>query len=474
MTLNAELLSRFQFAFTIGYHILWPAYSIGIAGFIVLLNALWLRTRRPVYRDLLRFWIHLFALGFAMGVVTGIVLSYEIGTNWSVFAERTSNILGPFFTYEVLSAFFLEAGFIGIMLFGMGRVSERFHLFACAMVALGTVFSAFWILAANSWMQTPAGFALGADGRFQVTSWWNAIFTPSLPYRLAHMVLAAYITGTYVVIGVSGFYLWQRRHLEFAKAGFSIAMWIAIVLVPLQLIAGDEHGRNTLDYQPIKVAAMEGDWDTKDGQPLVLFAWPDQSAEKNLFPIEVPKLGSLILTHSWTGRIAGLKSVPPQDQPPVDIVFFAFRIMVGVWFALFAVAALGAFLRWRGRLYDTTWFHAVAACSSPLGFIAILAGWTVTEVGRQPYVVYGQLRTADAVAPVAAQAVGTSLALFILVYLVLLAAFFFYAAKTVFEGPHVAHPADEPETLRPGIATAPARGARIATMPAPPAPAGGD
>jgi cytochrome d ubiquinol oxidase subunit I len=456
MTADSVLLSRAQFAFTIGYHILWPAYTIGISGFIVILNIFWLRTRRPVYRALLRFWIHLFALGFAMGVVTGIVLSYEIGTNWSAFADRTSNVIGPFFAYEVLTAFFLEAGFIGVMLFGMDRVSPRLHLTACIMVALGASLSAFWILAANSWMQTPAGFTL-VDGRFYLASWWAAIFNPSFPYRFGHMVVAAYISGTFVVIGISGFYLWRRQHLEFARAGFSIAQWIALILVPAQLVLGDSHGRNTLEHQPIKIAAMEGDWDTREGQPLVLFAWPDMAAERNQYSLEIPNLGSLILTHDWNGRVEGLKAVPPSERPPVPYVFFAFRVMVGIWAVLFAIAVTGAFLRWRGRLYDTGWFSFVCAFSSPLPFIAILSGWTVTEVGRQPYVVYGHLRTADAVSPVAASAVASSLTLFIIVYAILLLAFFLYAARTVFHGPQVHEPAQRPHAVRPGVDSAPAR-----------------
>jgi cytochrome bd ubiquinol oxidase subunit I len=449
MQADAVLLSRAQFAFTIGFHILWPAYSIGISGFIVIVNLLWLRTGKPVYRDLLRFWIHLFALGFAMGVVTGIVLSYEIGTNWSVFADKTANVIGPFFTYEVLMAFFLEAGFIGVMLFGMNRVGPRLHFAACCAVAFGAVISAFWILAANSWMQTPAGFAVGGDGKFQVVSWRDAIFTPSFPYRFLHMVTAAYIAGAFVVIGVCGFYLWQRRHLDFARAGLSIAMWIALVLVPLQGVIGDFHGRNTLEYQPVKVAAMEGDWQTRRGQPLVLFAWPDVADARNLYELAVPRLGSLILTHDWNGRVAGLDSVPPPDRPPVPFVFFAFRIMVGIWALMLALALAGAWLRWRGRLYETRWFAVACAFSSPLPFLAVLAGWTVTEVGRQPWVVYGQLRTADAVAPVAPQAVASSLAMFIVVYTILLAAFFFYAARTVLRGP-AAEPAAAPTEVRPG------------------------
>jgi cytochrome d ubiquinol oxidase subunit I len=455
---DTVLLSRLQFAWTIGYHILWPAYTIGISGFIVIVNALWLVTGKPVYRALLRFWIHLFALGFAMGVVTGVVLSYEIGTNWSGFADRTANVIGPDFTYEVLTAFFLEAGFIGVMLFGMNRVGPKFHFFACCMVALGATFSAFWILAANSWMQTPAGFTIGADGKFQVTSFWQAVFTPSLPYRFLHMVTAAYITGTFVVIGVSGFYLWQRRHLDFARAGFSLAMWMALVLTPLQIVLGDQHGLNTLEYQPIKLAAIEARWDTARHVPLTLFAWPDMKAERNDYAIDVPDLGSLILTHSWNGEVRGLKSVSPADRPYVPLPFFAFRIMVGIGLILLAEALIGLFLRWRGRLYDTRWFAIVSACSSPLAFIAILAGWTVTETGRQPYVVYGYLRTAEAEAPVTASAVSSSLALFVAIYLVLLAAFFYYAMRLVLQGPVEPPPTGErPETLRPGVDSAPAQ-----------------
>src|ERR1700681_2026078 len=337
MSPDAVLLSRIQFAFTVGYHILWPAWTIGISGFIVVLNVLWLKTRRPVYRDLLRFWIHLFALGFAMGVVTGIVLSYEIGTNWSVFAERTSNVIAPFFSYEVQTAFFLEAGFIGIMLFGMDRFPERLHLFSCIMVAIGAVASAFWILAANSWMQTPAGFRMEGN-RFQIASWWGAIFTPSFPYRLAHMIVASYLTGAFVVIGVMGWYLWRRQHLAFARAGFSVAIGIAAVLAPLQLVIGDLHGLNSFRYQPIKVAAMEGDWESGAHQALTLFAWPDMARERNDFAVDIPELGSLILTHRIDGVVPGLKSVPREDRPNVPIVFFAFRIMVGCGLILIAIA----------------------------------------------------------------------------------------------------------------------------------------
>ena len=449
MKLDPLLLARAQFAFTIGFHILWPAYTIGVSGFIVIVDLLWLRTGRAVYRDLLRFWIRLFALGFAMGVVTGIVMSYEIGTNWSAFAERTANVIGPFFAYEVLMAFFLEAGFIGVMLFGMNRVGPRLHFVACLAVALGAVISAFWILAANSWMHTPAGFAL-ADGKFQLVSWRDAIFNPSFPYRFLHMVTAAYIAGSFVVIGVCGFYLWRGLHREFAATGLSIALWLALVLVPAQLVLGDLHGRNTLEYQPVKVAAMEGDWETRRGQKLVLFAWPDAAAAANRYELAIPGLGSLILTHRWNGLVPGLKSVPARDRPPVAIVFFAFRLMVGIWAAMLALVLAGAWLRWRGRLYDARWFAIACAFSSPLPFLAVLSGWTVTEVGRQPYVVYGLLRTADAISPVAPSAVLGSLALFVAVYGILLFAFFFYAMRTVLRGP-AADESPRPSAVRPGI-----------------------
>jgi cytochrome d ubiquinol oxidase subunit I len=452
--LDATAIARMQFAFTIGYHILWPAYTIGISGFIVLLGALFSVTREPVYRALMRFWIRLFALGFAMGVVTGIVLSYEIGANWAVFADRTANVLGPFFLYEVLTAFFLEAGFIGIMLFGIDRFPERLHFVSCVLVALGAVFSAFWILVANSWMQTPQGFRMEGDV-FAIVSWRAAIFTPSFLYRFAHMTVAAYLAGTFVVIGVMGWYLWRGQQRDFARTGLSLAMWMALILAPLQLELGDQHGLNTLRYQPVKVAAMEGDWET-GVQDLVLLAWPESREERNRYTIAVPQLGSLILTHRWDGVVLGLKSVPPEDRPNVPLVFFAFRIMVGCGLAMIAIAVIGLYLRWRRRLYDTRWFNFVCAFSSPLPFIAILCGWTVTEAGRQPWIVYGYLRTAEAVAPVPATSVAWSFSLFVMVYLLMLAAFFFYAARLVLAGPRVADPVQEPLAAHPGRASAPA------------------
>ncbi len=448
--MDAMFLSRLQFGFTIGFHILWPAFTIGIASFIALLSFLWWRTEKPVYGTLMRFWIRIFTLGFGMGVITGVVLSYEIGTNWSGFAKAVSNVLGPLFMYEVMTAFFLEAGFIGIVLFGERRVGRGIHFFACLMVATGTLFSASWILASNSWMQTPAGYTVDSAGIFHVANWAEIIFNPSFPYRLMHMVCGSYLTGSFVVAGVSGFHLWRRQHLESARLAFSMAMWAALVLTPLQMVLGDAQGRNTMQYQPTKLAALEGLWDSGQGVPASLIGWPDMAMERNLYEVAIPHFGSVYLTHSWNGAVQGLKAVPASDRPYVPIVYFAFRIMVGCGLLLFAVAVSGAVLRWRRRLYTAGWFHLACACSMPLGFVAIIAGWTVTETGRQPFVVYGQLRTVDAAAPVATGAVLTSLMLFFVVYNVLLLAFFWYGTRLVLRGPVEAE-TSRPNAVRAGL-----------------------
>jgi len=429
------LLARLQFAFTIGFHILWPAYSIGIAAFIAFLNALWLRTNRPVYQQLMRFWQKLFALGFAMGVVTGLVLSYQIGTNWGGFARATGAVTGPLFTFEVLTAFFLEAGFLGIALLGEARVGRRWHFFACLMVAVGTMMSAFWILSANSWMQTPAGVSLDTTGVFHVTSWREAIFNPSFPYRLAHMVCACLITGCLIVAGVSAFQLRKRPTPETAKVGLSLALWLLLFLAPAQLVLGDLHGLNTKRYQPMKLAAIEARWDTGRSVPLTLFAWPDERNAVNKHAIELSHLGSLVLTHDWNGEVRGLKEVGPEDRPPVPVVFFAFRIMVASGLLILAAAFLGAWLRYKGRLFHAPWFRRFLIVCMPLGWIATLSGWVVTEAGRQPYVVYGMLRTADAVSPVGTAASGLSLAVFIVLYSGLFLAFFWYWLRIVLSGP---------------------------------------
>ncbi|GGJ04771.1 cytochrome ubiquinol oxidase subunit I [Neoroseomonas lacus] len=449
--MDAVILARLQFAFTVGFHILWPTFTIGLAGFLALLSVLWWRTGRPVYRDLFRFWSRIFALAFGMGVVTGLVLSYQIGTNWAGFSRAVSNVIGPLFAYEVLTAFFLEAGFIGIMLFGEGRVSRGAHAFACCMVSFGTLLSATWILAANSWMQTPAGAVADADGIFHVVDWWSVVFTPSFPHRLAHMVVASFITSAFVIAGVSCFHLWRGRHPEASRLGLSLAMWMALILTPTQILLGDMHGRNTLVHQPTKLAAMEGLWQTTRGAPMTIIAWPDMEQARNLYAIEVPHLASLYLTHSWNGEVRGLDAVPRADWPNVPIVFFAFRIMVGIGVVLLATAVTGAILRLRGRLYSSRWFHFLAMGTAPLGFIAVLAGWTTTEAGRQPWVVYGALRTADAVSPVAAHAVLLSLLLFVVIYAALLLVFLWFIARILLRGPQILGPGAPVPARRPTV-----------------------
>ncbi|SCW55996.1 cytochrome ubiquinol oxidase subunit I [Ancylobacter rudongensis] len=433
--MDAVALSRLQFAFTIGFHILWPTLTIGTAWFVTVLSALWWRTGNTVYRDLMRFWMRLFALGFGMGVVTGIVLSYEIGTNWAGFSRSVANVLGPLFAYETMTAFFLEAGFIGIMLFGEGRVSKGAHVFACLMVAMGALISSTWIIAANSWMQTPAGAVADAQGIYHVVSWWDVIFTASFPYRLAHMVCASFLTCSFVIAGVSAFHLWRGQHVAASRTGFSMALWLALVLAPLQIVIGDMHGRNTMVEQPTKLAAMEGLWETTKGPAMTVIAWPDMAAQKNLYAIDIPHLASLYLTHSWDGQVQGLKAVPPADQPYVPVVFFAFRIMAGIGVVLLATAITGFVLRLRGKLFTARWFQILTMATTPLGFLAVLAGWTVTEAGRQPWIIYGALRTADAAAPVAAGAVTTSLLIFFAVYNVLLLAFVWFAGRVALKGP---------------------------------------
>lgn len=433
--MEAVTLARLQFAVTIGFHILWPTFTIGLAAYCSFLSVLCWRTGKQVYRDLLRFWTKIFGLAFGMGVISGVVISYEIGANWAGFSRSVSNVLGPLFMYEVLTAFFLEAGFIGIMLFGERRVGPALYSVSCTMVALGSLVSATWIIAANSWMQTPQGADQDVNGIFHAVDWWAVVFTPSFPYRLSHMVCASFVTTSFVVAGISAVHLLRGRHLDSARVAFSMAMWAAIAFVPLQIALGDAHGRNTLAYQPTKLAAMEGLWETGSGVAMTVFAWPDMAGERNLWAIEVPKLASLYLTHSLDGTVQGLKAVPANERPNVPIVFFAFRIMVGIGLVLLATAICGAFLRWTGGLYDRRWFQIVAVAVSPLGFLAVLAGWVTTEAGRQPYVVYGYLRTADAASPVAAGAVASTLLAFGLVYNLLLATFLWFLVRIIWRGP---------------------------------------
>ncbi len=441
--LDPLLLSRIQFAFTISFHILFPAFTIGLAAWLVVLEALWLKTGKTVYKDTARHWTKIFAVSFGMGVVSGVVLSYQFGTNWSEFSRRGGNVVGPLMSYEVLTAFFLEAGFLGIMLFGRDRVPKWVHFFATCMVALGTVISAFWILSANSWMQTPTGYTVDANGVVHVADWWKVIFNPSFPYRFAHMVVAAYLTTAFIVAGIGAWYILRERSVPHGKVMLGMALSLLVWLAPLQLIIGDLHGLNTLKYQPAKVAALEAHWTTGRNVPLILFAVPDPKAEMNKYELAVPALGSLILTHEWGGEVKGLKDFKPEDRPNPIIPFFAFRIMVGIGLIMIAVGIVGSVLWLMGRLWTSRWFLRILTWVSPLGFLAVLAGWFVAEVGRQPWTVYGILRTADSVSPIPGGSVVTSLILFVLVYGVIFGAGLFYIAKLVQRGPDETPPVPE-------------------------------
>ena len=444
MEVDALLLARFQFAFTITFHFVFPAFSIGLASYLAVLEGLWLRTGRAVFIELFNYWKKIFALAFGMGVVSGIVMSYQFGTNWSVFSDKTGPVLGPLMGYEVLSAFFLEAGFLGVMLFGINRVGRGLHFFATLMVAVGTLFSAFWIISVNSWMHTPTGYAMNEAGQFITKDWWAVVFNPSFPYRLVHVVLAAYLTTAFVVGAVGAYHLLGEKSNERARVMFSMAMWMAVLVSPLQIVAGDMHGLNTLQHQPAKVAAMEGHFETKKGAPLILFGWPDMAAEATRYAIEIPKLGSLILTHDWNGEIKGLKAWPKEQRPNATIVFWSFRVMVAIGILMLLVGLSSLWLRWRGTLYDRPGIHRFALLMGPSGFIAVIAGWITTEVGRQPYTVYGLLTTAQSVSPLAAPAVAASLIAFIVVYFAVFGAGTFYMLRMMGRVPEV-HEPDMPQ-----------------------------
>jgi cytochrome d ubiquinol oxidase subunit I len=429
--IDATLLARIQFAFTIGFHIIFPAFSIGSSAFIATLEVLWLRRRQAHYHLLARFWTKIFAVSFAMGVVSGVVLSYQLGTNWSRYSAVAGNIVGPLLGYEVLMAFFLEASFLGIMLLGWNRVPPWLHTFACIVVAIGTALSGFWILSANSWMHTPAGFELRNGIAFPV-DWFDIVF------RFTHMMIAAYLTTSVAVLAVGARYLVAGRFEAEAKTMVRMGLGMVALLAPLQLIVGDQHGLNTARHQPVKIAAIEAHWDGSQPADLILFAWPDTKAERNLAEIAIPKAGSLIITHDPDGLFRGLKDFKPEDRPPVIPVFFMFRLMVGIGMLLIVIGFTGAFLWWRKRLFQAGWFLKPVRYCWPLGFIAILAGWMVTEIGRQPWVAYGILRTADAVSPVPASTVATSLALFVLVYCVVFPIGALYIRNLIHDGPQVA------------------------------------
>ena len=440
--MDALLLSRVQFAWVIAMHILLPAFTVGLSCYIATLEVLWWLKKDDVYRRLSAFWIKIFAVSFGMGVVSGIVMPFQFGTNWSRYIDATSNVVGGLMAYEVLTAFFLEAAFLGVLLFGRKLVPQWAHVFSALMVALGTLLSSFWILAVNSWMQTPAGHET-VNGRFFPVDMFAVIFSPSFPYRLTHTVVAFLVTTAFVILGVGAMYLRQQRHLEESKVMLRMSLFFLTVMVPLQILVGDLHGVNTLEHQPAKLAAMEGLWETGRGIPASLFAIPDAEAETNHFEIAIPKLGSLYLTHDWNGEVKGLKAWPREDRPPVAIVYFAFRIMVGIGVLMLVIVAAGWWQLKRGRLLTSPGFLRAAQYAMPIGFVAVLAGWTVTEVGRQPWVVYGLMRTRDAVSPsLTTGDVALSLAAYVLAYIVIFGGGFVLLRRMVRRGPAAAQAAE--------------------------------
>ena len=448
--LDAIMLARIQFAFTVSFHFIFPAFSIGLASYLAVLEGLWLRTGREVYLTLFKYWMKIFAIAFAMGVVSGIVMSYQFGTNWSVFSDRAGPVIGPLMAYEVLTAFFLEAGFLGVMLFGMEKVGKKLHYVATLAVAVGTFISAFWILAVNSWMHTPQGFIIGANGQFLPADWWAIIFNPSFPYRLVHTVIAAYLTTALVVGAVGAWHLLRDRGNAAARKMFSMAMWMAALVAPVQIFAGDLHGLNTLEHQPAKVMAMEGHFESHpDGAPLILFGLPDQAAGTVRYKIEIPKASSLILKHDLNAPLDGLETIPREDWPPVPIVFWSFRVMVGLGFLMLGLGLFSLAARARGRLYDWPLLHRFALAMGPAGFVAVIAGWITTEVGRQPYTIYGLLRTSASASPLDAPAVAASLIAFILVYFAVFGVGVWYLLKLMGHAPHAGESSIEAGPDRP-------------------------
>ena len=447
MELDPLLLSRLQWSWVISWHILLPAFTVGLASYIAVLEALAFFTGRDIWLRISAFWTRIFAVSFGMGVVSGVVMPFQFGTNWSQFTDKTADVLSPLMAYEGLTAFFLEASFLGVLLFGRRLVPPWVHFFAGLMVAFGTLLSSFWILATNSWMQTPQGFKL-VDGRFEPADWFAIIFNPSFPYRLLHTVTGFYITTAFVVMGVGAWLLRRQRAVDEARMMIRMALDLLIIIVPLQMFIGDQHGLNTLEYQPAKVAAIEGRYDTVAPVPLTVFGIPDDAAATMHDDVEIPKLGSLILTHSWSGKIKGLKEWPPDQRPPVALPFFAFRIMVGIAFIMLFVAVAGQILRLRGRLWQSPRFLWLCQYAAPLGFIAVLCGWITTEVGRQPWTVYGLLRTAESVSPsLTGRDVVISFVCYVAVYLIMFPTGIAVMARLVRRGPQTP---DAPEPVERG------------------------
>jgi cytochrome d ubiquinol oxidase subunit I len=447
-------LARIQFGFTISFHIIFPAITIGLASYLAVLEGLWLWWKDAVYRDLYHFWSKIFAVNFAMGVVSGLVMAYQFGTNWSYFSATAGSITGPLLTYEVLTAFFLEAGFLGVMLFGWNKVGPGLHFFATLMVALGTLISATWILASNSWMQTPQGFQM-IDGRIVPVDWLKVIFNPSFPYRLAHMTIAAYLATALFVGASAAWHLLRGNTTPAIRTMFSMAMWMVFIVAPVQVLVGDAHGLNTLQHQPAKIAALEGHWQNEPGEslPLILFGVPDMAAEKTRYAIEIPYLGGLVLTHDINGRIPSLKEFAPEDRPNSTIIFWTFRLMVGLGMLMVFLGFWSLYLRARGGLFESRLFLRFAALMGPGGLLAILAGWLTTEIGRQPWIVYGVMRTRDAVSNHSALALSTTLVVFVVMYFAVFGTGVSYMLKLVAKGPdtYVDHgsPQEEGQSPRP-------------------------
>lgn len=455
--LSALDLARIQFAFTVSFHIIFPAITIGLASYLVVLEAMWLKTRQKIYFDLYHFWIKIFAVNFGMGVVSGLVMSYQFGTNWSALSNYAGSVLGPLLTYEVLTAFFLEAGFLGVMLFGWNKVGPRLHFFATSMVALGTLISATWILAANSWMQTPQGFSL-VDGRLIPADWLAVIFNPSFPYRLLHMCAAAFLATALLVCASAAWHLLRGNDNPAIRKMLVMGLWMIFFVAPAQAVIGDFHGLNTLKHQPAKIAAIEGHWQNEggDGTPLILFGWPDMEREETLYKLEVPRLGSLILTHSWDGEIPGLKEFAPEDRPNSTIIFWTFRVMVGLGILMIILGVWGVWLKMRDKLWHSRAFLNFALLMGPAGIVALLAGWFTTEVGRQPWTVYGLLRTADSVSAHGVVPLSITLILFVLVYFAVFGAGAVYLTRLIRIGPKVDE-SDEAESGGPGQPRQPMR-----------------
>lgn len=451
MTLDPVLLSRLQWAWVIAWHILLPAFTVGLGSYIAVLEGLYFFTGREIWFRLSGFWTRIFAVSFGMGVVSGIIMPFQFGTNWSRFIDSAGDVVSPLLAYEGLTAFFLEAGFLGVLLFGRRLVPRWAHFFAALMVAFGTLLSSFWILATNSWMQTPRGYAI-VNGRFEPADWTAIVFSPSLPYRLTHNVNAFYITTAFVVLGVGAWLLRRERGTDDARMMIRMALNLLIILVPLQFFLGDQHGLNTREYQPAKLAAIEGRYDTVQPTPLTLFGIPDDATATMHDAIEIPDLGSLILTHSWNGVIKGLKEWPPDQRPPVGPPFFAFRVMVGIAVIMLVVVVTGQVLQVRGRLWDAAWFLRLCPWVAPLGFIAVVSGWVTTEVGRQPWTVYGLMRTADSVSPsLTGTDVVISLALYVVVYLIMFPTGIAFMAALARRGTQT----QEPEIIESGRPTRP-------------------